>query len=78
MKAGGDARNRQMEVILQYIASADRENMDRMIEAVIQKCDEMEPDWENILLAFPWKDREKREENLQNIGKFLRNGGFPG
>ena len=44
MKAGGDARNRQMEVILQYIASADRENMDRMIEAVIQKCDEMEPD----------------------------------
>ena len=39
----------KIDLILQYIANADREDMNRIIEAVIRKCDAATPETETIL-----------------------------
>lgn len=66
--------NPRMNLILQYIASADREDIDLIIEAVIRKCDAAAPEWETVFMSLPREDWTRREEYLKNICKFSWSG----
>ena len=61
----------KIDLILQYIANADGEDMNRIIEAVIRKCDAATPETETIFLSLPKEKGKRRAEYLQKICHFL-------
>lgn len=61
----------KLDFILEYIASADMEDMSRIIETVIRKCDALTTETEAVLLFLPRGDREEQEKYLREIYRFL-------
>ena len=66
----------KMDVILAYIAAANTEELDKIIEAVIHRCDAEAPETESIFLSLP-KQRQGRE-SMQAIYDLFWKGNPPG
>ena len=55
--------------ILDYILEADSDQLNRIVQAVIDRYTQIAPDWEAAFLSFP-KDDPACREQLLLIGKF--------
>lgn len=65
--------NQKMEYFLQYIATAKEKEIERIIEAVIHRCDAAAPEVENVFLSIPKGSRERQKEYMEDVCNFLWN-----
>lgn len=56
--------------ILAKIHKAGSEDMESLLQAVIQRYQQLYPDYEILYLALP-RDLEKRKQTLENTNAFL-------
>ena len=53
------------QLICEYIAAADAESVDRMLDAVFSRRRELFPKWDMIYLALPRNNPEERKLVLE-------------
>ena len=70
---GGDGMKASSTEVLTYICQTDADQLSEIIQAIVQRYGQINPNWEVSFLSFPKNDPMQRDQMLRSILELHKN-----
>lgn len=65
-----------MDQVLDFITSADEDQLTRILQAIIHRHGLLHPDWELTVLSLPKSDPAQRDQYIERFAAMLKQEAF--